>query len=124
MVSTLTSGMTTNPLQCQISSCVSLGQSHITLNTLRAAEIFITGILTDFTNLKMQRVLGKHANRGTKSIKTVNLAPVKGEKRERGAVADTAVSFSFFILCLCLSLPILLKNRAGFFFFFLPPIIR
>ena len=28
-----------------------------TLNTLKAVEIFITGILTDFTNLKMQRLL-------------------------------------------------------------------
>lgn len=58
-------------------ACFLLGWSNSTLNTFKAVEIFITGILTDFTNLKMQWVLGKHANWGTKSIKTVKLAPVK-----------------------------------------------
>lgn len=57
-----------------------MGWSNSTLNTLEAVEIFITGILTDFTNLKMQRVLGQHASCGTKSIKTVKLAPVKNTR--------------------------------------------
>lgn len=75
--------------------------SNSTLNTLKDVEIFITGILMDFTNLKMQRVLGKHANRGTKSIKTVKLAPVKGNGRER--LLPTLLFWFFFLrVCLCL----------------------
>lgn len=42
-------------LWCQISTCFLLGWSNSILNTIKAVEIFITGILTDFTNLEMQR---------------------------------------------------------------------
>lgn len=92
-------------------TCVLLGWSNHTLNAFKAVEIFITGILTDLTNLKMQRFLGKHANWGTKSIKTAKLAPVKQNREWELLRVFAFCLFDFF--CWCLFLLNWLKYRAS-----------
>lgn len=46
----------------------------------------------DLTNLKMRRDLGRHASRGTKSIKAARRDPVE-ERGGGGAAADAALLF-------------------------------